>query len=239
MSARQTSHPSDDRLIDLAVGLLPAQEATASLAHLGTCAACEQRFREIAGERARIAAEREPEVRARTRVWAGVAAAAAAAVLLSIALLPGPRHGVEAGPPPYWLPTDRDEAVLRADGEAESSTDLARALAVYRSRDARLAATLLSEAQVAESHERLRKLYLASALALAGDAAQASTVLDDVDETAFPEPWRSQARWVGYTVACAVGDAARAEERLHELRSAKGEIGDLVRRERERRAAAR
>jgi len=129
--------------------------------------------------------------------------------------------------------------VLRADGEAESSTELARALAVYRSRDARLAASLLREARVSESHERLRKLYLASALALSGDAAQASAVLDGLDETAFPEPWRSQARWVGYTVACAVGDAGGAERRLRELRSASGEIGELARREIERRAGAR
>ena len=237
MSARRTPHPSDDRLIDLAAGLLLGPEAAACLAHLGACATCEERFRGIAGERARVEAERAPAVRPRTGRWVGAAAAAAA--LLVIALLAGPRQEALAGPPPYWLPTDREEAVLRADGEAESSTELARALAVYRSRDARLAASLLREARVSESHERLRKLYLASALSLAGDAAEASAVLEGLDDTAFPEPWRSQARWVGYTVACASGEAARAAALLHELHSARGEIGELARRETERRAAAR
>ena len=237
MSARQTPHTSDDRLIDLAVGLLPVSEKAACLTHLGACALCESRFREIAGERARVEAEREPSIRARKWRWVGAAAAVAALALL--ALLPRPGRETPLGPPPYWLPADREQSVLRADRDAVASTDLARALAAYHSRDARLAASLLREAQVPESHERLRQLYLASALALAGDAEQASAVLDRLDEASFPEPWRSQVRWVGYTVACATGDAARAAERLRELRHAKGEIGELARREIERRAGAR
>ena len=237
MSARQTPHASDDRLIDLAVGLLPAQEATASLAHLGTCAACEQRFREIAGERARIEAEREPAVAGPRWTW--VAGAASVAAVLLIGLLSISREPTRSGPPAYWLPTDREATVLRADVEPESTAEQARALSVYRSRDAARAATMLREARVSESHERLRDLYLASALELSGEPARAAEVLERLDETGLPEPWRSQARWVEYRVACAIGDAVRAERKLQELRSASGEIGRLARLEVERRAGGR
>jgi len=231
MSAQPSPHATDDRLIDLAHGLLEPVESSACLAHLGRCAACEDRFRAIVGERARVAAEHAlPLATSRRRVFA----AAVVAALLTTAVLLGIRRDAEPGRVAYWLPIEREEAVLRSEAESDSGAEIGRGLVAYRSHDAALAVRLLAAARVPQDHEPLRDLYLASALELDGRLAEAARVLDRLNVDTLPEPWRTQARWVDYRVARGLGDDGRAAALLGRLESAPGEIGDLARRERER-----
>ncbi len=231
MSAQPTHHATDDRLIDLAHGLLDAEESSACLAHVGRCRTCEDRFRAIAGERARLVAERQPAPVASHRPWLVAAASLAALLVLAAALRFGRDEG---GPPSYWLPIEREQAVLRSDADGTAPAELARALAAYESGDAGRAARLLREARVPKAYGPLRNLYLASALELDGEPAEAAAVLERLSIDTLPEPWRTQARWVAYAAARAQGQDQRAATLLDRLARAAGPIGDLARDERER-----
>jgi hypothetical protein len=233
MSAQPTHHATDDRLIDLAHGLLDPEESSMCLAHVGKCRTCEDRFRAIAGEHARLVAHAAPAPVGRRRPILVAAASLAALLVLGAALRFG--RTSDAGPSPYWLPIEREQAVLRSHSDATAPADLARALAAYEKEDARLAARLLNEAEIPEEYEPLRDLYLASALALDGRAAEAAAVLDRLHIDTLPEPWRTQGRWVAYAIARARGDDDRAAALLERVARANGEIGDLARRERWRR----
>jgi hypothetical protein len=225
-----SAHATDDRLIDLAHGLLEPAERSACLAHVGKCSACEVRFRAIAGEHARLAAEVAPSISSHGTRYA-VAASIAALLLVAAAL----RFGrTTDAPAPYWLPIEREQAVLRSHGDGEAPAEFARALEAYAQQDARRAARLLREANVPKEYLPLRDLYLASALELGGDAAEAQAVLDRLHIDTLPEPWRTQARWVDYTSARDQDQDDRAAALLETLARASGEIGELARRERER-----
>ena len=231
MSAQPTPHASDDRLIDLAHGLLDPDASSACLAHVSRCDDCEARFRAIAGERARLVAHAAPApVARRSRI---LVAASIAALLLFAAVLRFGREG-HAGPSPYWLPIDREQAVLRSSAEAETPGDLSRALAAYEQEDAALAVRLLTAAEVPAEYEPLRNLYLASALELDGQATAAAAVLDRLYVDTLPEPWRTQGRWVAYATARARGENDRAAALLERIAHVPGEIGELARRERDR-----
>jgi hypothetical protein len=226
-----SAHATDDRLIDLAHGLLEPAERTACLAHVGKCGACEERFRAIAGQHARLEAEGAPPVAShRTRYV--VAASIAALLLFAAALRFG--RSADAGPASYWLPIEREQAVLRSHGDTEAPADLARALEAYAKQDAARAIALLREADLPTEYKPLRDLYLASALELDGQAAEAGAVLERLRIDTLPEPWRTQARWVAYSVARAQGQDDRAAALLEAVARTKGEIGELARRERER-----
>ena len=226
-----SAHATDDRLIDLAHGLLEPAERSACLAHVGKCSTCEERFRAIAGEHARLDAAGAPPVSSH-RVRYVVAASIAALLLFAAALRVG--RATDVGPAPYWLPIEREQAVLRAHGDAEAPADLARALEAYAKQDAPLAVELLRAADPPAEYKPLRDLYEASALELGGDAAEAQRVLDGLHVDTLPEPWRTQARWVAYASARDQGQDDRAAALLETLARASGEIGELARRERER-----
>ncbi len=234
MNPRPREHATDDRLIDLAHGLLEPAEAALCLAHVSGCGPCEERLRAVARERAHLVAEHAPGVARPAMHGAiragGVAAAVVAACLIVVALLPSASR-TEPQPAAYWLPIDREEAVLRSDGDVDASQDLAQALAAYRGRDVARATELLIEARVSPSHEPVRDLYLASALALGGHFAEAAPVLDRLHVDTLPEPWRARARWIAYSVARATGDSAAAAALLERLAGAAGEVGELARRE--------
>ena len=226
-----SAHTTDDRMIDLAHGLLEPGEASACLAHLRRCGECEERFQAIAGEHARLVAEREPPVESR-RAW--IAVGASAAVLLVAAFLWRGAPRPDADPAPYWLSIAREETVQRAKTAASLPGDLDRALAAYEGRDARLAVRLLEDARVPPGHEGLRDLYLASALERTGETERAATVIERLVVDTLPEPWRTEARWVEYTIALRAGRTGRAAELLERLERVPGAIGDLARAERTR-----
>ena len=234
-------HVDDDRLIDLVHGLLPADEEAESLGHVRRCGPCEERLRGLASEHERVRVEvaarleRGRALPRRSRYVRGIGlagAAAVAAALLLVLLLPRPGPQA-AAPAAYWLPVDREEVVLRSAIGAESS-ELSAALEAYRARDARLAAERLARANVGQAYEDLRRLYLASALALAGRYDEAEREHERLSEDTLPEPWRGRARWLHYTILRDAGREDEARSLLRELSARSGEAARLARAERER-----
>ncbi|HKQ60076.1 MAG TPA: hypothetical protein VJS92_02250, partial [Candidatus Polarisedimenticolaceae bacterium] len=75
MSDAASLHLSDDRLIDLALGVVASAERGVDVQHMAGCTDCERRFREVCLESV-IARGRGAALRRRA-TWRWVAAAAA------------------------------------------------------------------------------------------------------------------------------------------------------------------
>ncbi len=186
-------HLDDARCADLVLGLLPAREREAALAHASECPACESRLRAhaSAGERARADAPGRatvtplPAPRPRRTAWAALAAAAAAAIAVGVFTWPHPGGPVDAGP---WLPDPGQEIRTRSD--AATDPHLAAGLSAYRDRDLARACAELRAARTEGPAEALRKLYLGHAMLASGDADGAASVLRGVEWRFVPEPWR-------------------------------------------------
>src|SRR5262245_3989737 len=125
------THLSDDRLIDLAAGLLTGADASPLLAHMQTCASCEARFREVCAELERPKPG-DAAVR-RLPTWAGFAVAAA--VVLAVVLAPRPDREPAQTLEGYWLPVEAEAGNVRAPGANEDEARIAEATEAYRRQD--------------------------------------------------------------------------------------------------------
>ena len=242
-------HLDEDLLLDLAHGLLPANEADMALAHLRRCPGCDERFRiEMqVRERARAAgtpaidvplsARRGesvgPPVRGGFPVgWRVGAIAAAAAVALIALVVPRAVKDRSRDVPDYWLPLDRGEITLvRAQASPDGLEEMRLGLQAYDRRDASASLELLGRANVPESYRPLRDLFRASALLHVDRPADARFVLEGLRIHAMPEPWRDRAQWLLYLALRRMGELARAEQLRAVLAEMPGEIGDLARAE--------
>lgn len=103
------NHPSEDELLLLAYGELPAPRTTEVESHLAACATCRDDFGRL--ERARVALEVAAGSRVRARRlrgrWIVATLAAAAAVAAVLIRRPEPLAEVERGwqPPAVWSAT--------------------------------------------------------------------------------------------------------------------------------------
>ena len=93
------SHPTEDELLLLAYGELPAPHANEIETHIAACAVCAQQLAQL--ERGRVALDVAlPARRRRVIVWGTVALAAA--VLAAVTIL---KSGPSRDPTERWTPT--------------------------------------------------------------------------------------------------------------------------------------
>jgi len=215
------AHLDDARCADLVLGLAPADEAAADLAHAARCPACEARLRAHAAahDRAR-AREREGSgrvLRPNVPWWRRPAAGAlAAAAVLAVAVAaPWLARRAERSDAPFaWL-TSGAGVVQRAAG---ADPRLLAGLEAYARRDAAAAERELSAARASGSAEAARRVFLASAVLARGDHARAIELLESVNyEFDVPEPWRTEALRTLETAWRRAGRNAQAESLAREL----------------------
>ena len=216
-----SAHLSDDRLIDLAAGLVAGDERRDLLAHLASCAPCEARFQATCAEAERA---RLPRERARIRPrWAWAAAGLAAALLAAAVLIPLLRAPAVSEPAAYWLPVETESVDLRAAPADRDAAVFAEAAAAYRSRDAARVVALLRGRMIPESQDPLKLLY-ASALLKTGAHEEARATLDGLMIETLPQPFRDRAKWVLAGALRAGSREAEAEAVLRDLARRDGEF---------------
>ena len=239
---RSDPHPDPDVLIDFALGYLDPDRSAALRGHVETCASCESALMKVLAdlERSRIAgaamprpgepvALPAPRDRARTRraagAWLAVAAMAAAFVAV-FALLPRGRS-LEPG----WLPSSADALERRGAAPTERDAVVWRGLSAYGKHDVDHALQWLEGEPASEPGiESLRRLHLASARLLKGDAGRALQAMDGLDLDQLPHPWRGEARWLRACALSRLGRTDEARAELERLAVEPGEAGERARR---------
>ena len=218
------AHLSDDRLIDLARGLLPPQAEPELLGHLESCPLCEDRFRRTCKEAeiGRLRRLRAP--RQRSPWWIG--AAAAAALIAAFVLLwdrsPAP------SPSAYWFPLAIERVGLRTGESDPQAAAFEAAAEAYRRRDPERVVALLRGREIPEAHDPL-KIVLASALVKTGEPAAARQILHRLRIETLPQPDRDRARWILYAALVAEGRNDQARALAADLASRPGEFSEAAR----------
>jgi hypothetical protein len=222
-----SEHVSDDRLIDLATGLVPASESGTMLSHLRGCPACEETFRGLCRDVERTKLRTAPPKRRVAAV--GAAAALAAAVLVAAALVPSWRSSRAVDPAAYWVPIEAEAVDLRAGIQDVDSAIFTEATDAYRKHDAQRVVRLLGGREIPESQDPLRLLY-ASALLKTGDAAGTLAALEPLRIPSLPQPYRDRAKWVKLAALRALSRDDDARSLAAELSARPGEFADAARR---------
>lgn len=223
----QTAHVSEDRLIDLASGLVAEADEPVLLRHLETCPACEDRFRRTCRE-AELARLQKPARPVRA-AWRGWVAAAAAAVLATGALaLWGSRQGAPT-PSEYWFPLEGEHVELRTGELTEEAQVFDQAAEAYRAKDAARVVSLLDGHDIPLAQDPL-KIALASALVKTGQPQQALAVLDELQVGTVPQPDRDRASWIKVAALLATGRGPEATSIARDLASRPGEFQERARR---------
>jgi hypothetical protein len=239
------THIGADRCLDLVLGLLSADEREATLAHIRSCAACEQRFRATAADQAhaesematslrRLPATSPIERRRPARAYMIAAAASIVAILGVARFAWTPSHQgklIEVASP--RLPPAQLRGAVREFGTSSADSVLLRGLQAYDRGDMLAARELLRAAQATGSWESVRRIYLAGALLELEDAAGAAAVVHEVDLRWVPEPWNSEARW---TLALALARSGRRSAADSILAILSRETGPVAERARARRS---
>jgi len=278
------AHATEDRILDLVLGLLSPQEREPLLDHLAGCAQCEMVLRNLVAQQERlrgsyrvrekteggVAVEplapaqgrdrRGPATHRRSErtgprsavpsgesrfksvlaslfrpwprtAWVPLAAGCAAGVLILV-LMAGPHGGSRNGGNPMVHPLPplgiEQNSVVRGPSGPLSSA--AEGLDAYESGDYPLAVRLLREAHAEGEMETVRRVYLASALAMSGEYPQALFVQKSVENAdGLPEPWRSEFRWTSYVTFSRCARKASADSLLRLLAAESGPVGDRAR----------
>ena len=219
------AHVPDERLIDLASGLVAEAETPALLSHLEVCPECESRFRRTCRE-AELARLRAPAGRPRRRapLWS---AAAAAAVLLVAALAFVWNRSAAPDPAGYWFPLGTDTVGLRTGEVDADRAAFEAATDAYRRRDARRVVELLEGKAIPEAHDPL-KIALASAYVKVGQATKARELLEAMEIASIPRPDRDRAQWILLSALQAEGKAEEARAIAADLASRPGEFSEAA-----------
>jgi hypothetical protein len=222
-----SAHVSEDRLIDLAAGLLPLNVSAPLLEHVRGCAECEDVFRRVCAEweRSRL----RPAEAVASRRWFRPAVAIAAAVLGIAILIPFLRTKSVPDPRDYWVPIEEGTVDLRSAPQDENAAVFAEATEAYRRHDAEKVIELLDRRTIPASRDLL-KIFLASALLKSGSAQASLDVLDALRINTLPQPYRDRAKWVRVGALRAAGRDTDATNLLGELAAYDGEFRDAARR---------
>jgi len=226
-------HLDDDACTDLLQGYLSLAAQDAAFEHLRNCPACEEAVRRRAAELERLHASEVPLATRRglleTRTWISIAAAATFVIVAIVALLPQARRPSTPATAD-WLPAATDLSVLRA-GVADSN--LIQGLEAYERRDLVNAIAKLRVPQPGGPYgpyERLRRVYLGAALAVAGEHAEAVHVIQSVPSlTTLPEPWGQELLWAYYVSLRNAGKRSTADSLIRALAAEPGAVGDRAR----------
>jgi hypothetical protein len=253
------SHLDEELCFSLLLDDLPEEQAEEALKHLGECPTCEDLFRRRAIELERLWAEPCP-LALKKYPWSpgpshtstvvplgrwrqgwtwfrtpaallpagGLAAALLVSVLLLIVIPRGGQHPDDLSL--HWLPEAVDLVPVRGEGEVLDSSELLTGLAAYNRRDLSEAVRHLKAARVNAETDRIRALYLGSALALSGDYASAVVQLRSMPADWLPEPLRTEERWTLLVSLRRAGLRKSADSLLSNLKTEPGEIGARARR---------
>lgn len=237
-------HPGPDRLLDLALGLLPPNVRDATLDHLMHCIPCDEQFQSIMASHVRAEAEEEAVFpgenaarmpRARPRRFAPPRLLSAAAVLLAALGVTWtvarqrptvPPPGAELLP---RLPVTELQGAIRSDAATAADSAVLRGLDAYDRGDANAAARLFESAQASGRMEDVRRIYLGSIRMQRGDAKGARALLAGLPEESIPEPWKSEARFTLALALAGTGDAAAADSLLEVLAAEEGPVAERAR----------
>jgi len=237
------SHPSDDRLLDLVLRLLPESEREGQLEHLRGCAPCVDRFHAIATthERARILAESLPSrestgarmIRSKRRSavliprrWIALAAVLFV-IFVGARLLELARRDDRIAPEASWMPMPEPTVFLRGSPALDART--ADGLRAYAAHDLARARHLLASSHESGVGEAVRLLYLGSIELARGENRRARDCFVAIDSSLVPEPWRGEARWSLALARRGVGEVAEADSLLRRLAVRTDEIGARAR----------
>jgi len=243
MSFSADLHLSDDRITDLVLGLLSAAESEESRAHLRHCAPCEDRFLQACRESEVLRLRARPAIgsfgkppspeaagrwhaepaRAGWRGWVAWGGFAAAAVLL-IGILYGLSVRTPSDDLDYWLPVETAPIVARS-GAARAPSQFTEAIEAYARHDTRRVVALLQGQTIPEEQEPLQ-LVLASALVRERRAAEARTLLENLEIETLPLPARDRARWILVAALWQEEDHFAADVILRDLAAHPGEFSD-------------
>jgi hypothetical protein len=226
-------HLDDDASTDLLQGYLSLAEQDAAFEHMRHCPACEEAVRSRAAELERLEVRGIPSPARRRRLdgrawipWA----AAAAVVLVAVVSLIAPARKASTPESAGWLPAATDLSVLRA-GSADAH--LIQGLEAYERRDLVNAIAKLRVPQPGGPYgpyERLRRVYLGSALAAAGEHAEAVNVIQSVTAlTTLPDPWKHELLWAYYVSLQNSGNRLTADSLIRMLAAEPGAVGDRAR----------
>ena len=241
-------HRTADELLDLVLGLTPADARRELVAHMAACASCEARLREVAAthERARAlqATIRSGAGRPEARAGAGLflrqpsrftvvslALAAALTVLAGLfVMLRLPLQPVTRPPEAVaWLPRPELGALTRGGDSNGADTALIAGLAAYELHDLLGARELLESSRATGVMEQVRRVYLANTLLHLGAVNPALEQLQSLDYTELPEPWRSESRWALGSALARTGNTRQADSLLRQLATEPGPIGARAR----------
>lgn len=236
-----TQHPGPDRLLDLALELLPPRLREATLDHLVHCIGCDEQFQAIMASHVRAEAEKEsvfagggPARLARAqarRVSPPHLLAAAAVLLVALGVVwTAGRHRVGVALPGAKLlprlPAADLRGTIRSEGVTAADSVVLRGLDAYNRGDAREAERLLESARVSGRMADVRRIYLGSLRMQRGDAKGARGLLTGMQEVAIPEPWKSEARWTLALALAGTGDRAAADSLLDVLAAEQGPVAE-------------
>ncbi len=156
----------------------------------------------------------------------GLAGGLALLLILVIPRDPTPESQLEAN----WLPSS--PALVQRGGTKDNALSgrLAEGLAAYYRHDLANAIRNLEEATVPYELEPFRRLYLANALTLSGDYAQAVKVLRKYSPDFLPEPWATEGNWTLLVAFERSGRRASADSLRRLLSTRPGQIGERIRR---------
>lgn len=245
MSEKKCEYISPDSMTDLLTGLLERHEVDAVINHVRACPDCESHLldavKRFEKHRARPAPVRNEAgrwvdantpatarraIRSARSIWAGFAAAAA--VLAMAALLvwyPSPHSRPDL--PAFWIPAGRELLSLRDQGAIDSR--FRDGIDAYDRRALDVAIPLLEQADVGDTYDVLRRIYLASSLGLAGRYPESLFLIDSLKDHPLPKPWHDEARWIRCIALFGSDREEPARELLEELEELRGDIGERAR----------
>jgi hypothetical protein len=169
---------------------------------------------------------RKPPSRGRVPAWTRVAlplAAAVAAVIGTFAVvttIPKPADLGDLESPP--LPVTAVAGASRDAGRSAADSLVVEGLVAYERGDVAGAIARFESAHATGAFERLRLVFLASALLQANRVAEAQVILHGIDDRLYPQPYRGEILWMRADILARTGSKSAAESKLRVLAQRSG-----------------
>lgn len=213
-------HVPDDALVELAHGLVGADERARLLDHVKACPPCERRFVEACHDLEIARAGNASVTSSPSRRGHWLALGAVAATVIAVVLFVPSKHRPIVAVD--WLPADATESLERGEAPCGPTGLAADAVAAYSAHDAVRVVSLLGGRQLPASCDPL-KLLLASALLHQSDAKESLRVLESLDVESLPQPARDRGRWMRALALDHLGRRDEARRQLEALADRPGE----------------
>jgi len=186
---RRVEESDLDLVLDFGAGLLDEAERADVVARCRRDPAFEALLRQHLGDAEAALLDRRMVRRSNWSRWLrfGAPLAAAAVVVIAVTTM---RPGRNEGSQEYWIQIPWQATVSRGEADAEA---LQAGIEAYESRDLEHAIELLEPLRLQNGQEDLRRLYLASALLLSGQAQRGRRMLEELNVETLPRPWREEA----------------------------------------------